>query len=197
MDGSNPQAFKSPEKHTDGTVVTEGNIPWSLGPGFSPFSPRAVQASLALSAIFGHANETKEVDIRGNRQHAAISAAVSAASSGTVDSGGRRGTTKVSRSGRTRRAVSFDGAVNPSELKGCVYQCAGTVPKQPVLVEAVVVAGVAASTSLNYEFPLSESESEYAKEVRALNGDPTLKRRRRHGRRMPEVFKRQTMGTDE
>ena len=111
MDGSNPQAFKSPEKHTDGTVVTEGNIPWSLGPGFSPFSPRAVQASLALSAIFGHANETKEVDIRGNRQHAAISAAVSAASSGTVDSGGRRGTTKVSRSGRTRRAVSFDGAV--------------------------------------------------------------------------------------
>ncbi len=40
---------------------------------------------------------------------------------------------------------------------------------------------------MDFEVAVSESESEEAKEVRALNGDPAPKRRRRHGRMMPDV----------
>ena len=85
-------------------------------------------------------------------------------------------------------------AASPPELRGCVYECAHTAPKHAVLIEAVVVEDVAASTGLDLIVPemlaenlSSSSESENAKEARELNNEPKVKRRKKSGqiRRVP------------
>ena len=61
------------------------------------------------------------------------------------------------------------------------------MPATPASTETAVDEVVGLSTVAISTVPSSESESEEAKEVRAINGVPTSKRRRRQGMRLPEA----------